>query len=227
MGDIMHDRTAPQLPENDLGDIGSNHEAEPDQVGKNNECALLEEWRSRRVEEINKLKTQMTHLDRLCRQIQTEVAAIDVLLGKMSFGSEGQFTGIDNSTYSNSVNQNTVPRELKTDQHQFYRKGNRIVRVGMRKDGVTPYQTSITRNHVNAFVKALAERGSDREFSMNGGLLETLRSELSRENAYVVKTWMVACGLIAEQDRNLYWIASESIADDVQSWWERTPVLQR
>ena len=219
----MDDGTPPQ---NGFDNTNSQHENELDQASGNNERALLKDWRNQRVEELGEIETQMERLGERRRQILSEVFAFDVLLGKASVVSEEHTIGSANRTNSSNVSQNTVPEELKTDQHQFYRRGNRIIRVGMKKDRVTPYQTSFTRDHVDAFVKGLSSIGSDGEFKMNSGLLETLRSDLSRENAYVVKTWMVACGIIAEIDRNVYQLASHSVVDDVQTWWERTPALR-
>ena len=155
-----------------------------------------------------------------------EIAAYDVLLGESSVGSVGLLTGIDHNRRATSVVQIGDLVGLKTDRHWFYRKGYRIVRVGIRNDGVTPYQVSFSRNQLCVFVKALEASGADRAFAMNGGSVETLGSDLSMSNAYLIKTWLEACGLIVELYHNWYRIASESIADDVESWWERTPASE-
>lgn len=137
----------------------------------------------------------------------------------------GKANEIRSRSGSTGSNQKTVPDELKTAQHSFYREGDRIVRFGKKKDGITDYRSSFTRDHLNAFISALHVGDVNERFKMHGGLLETLGDDLSRENAYVVKTWLVACGLVKDWKRNSYSVESDSIADNAVLWWDRTPEM--
>lgn len=143
----------------------------------------------------------------------------------MGLAEQQSNEGSGESVASNSPKHNNTVKELSTDAHEFYRRGDRIIRIGFKQDGKTEYRTSFSEEHMRAFVKMLLLIEPGDEFQMNGGLLDKVSGTLSRDKAYVVKTWLVAGGIIKEPERNLYLIASDSVERDAEELWEKTPPL--
>ena len=118
--------------------------------------------------------------------------------------------------------------ELSTEDHEFYRERSRMVRIGKKKDGVTEYRTSFTKKDLDAFIVIL-DSVDPNDFKMNGGLLLALedgKGDLSRDKAYLVKSWLVAGGFIEEEGRNRYRITSPSIGASAEQLWADTPTLR-
>lgn len=122
--------------------------------------------------------------------------------------------------------QNSTLDNVATEEHRFYRERDRVVRMGMKKDGTGEYRTSFSRKNLEAFLASLRTIDPDQEFQMNAGLVENLQKGVSRDQAYVVRSWLVAGGLVEEEARNLYRLTTDSIDTDAELLWERTPFLR-
>lgn len=161
------------------------------------------------------------------RRTLDEINAISTLLGDENFTPKAStlaYSGSPDTRVSASVSsQSTASTVLTAYQNHFYRHGNRIIRVGLKKDGVSPYRFAFYQRHLRAFLNAMTLVASDRKFRISNGVLNHLGDGLNRQHAYVINSWLVNRGLVHEIDRNLYWIASDSIAEDAQAQWEATP----
>jgi len=159
------------------------------------------------------------------------------VLAKAVKAIDDAISGLGGQTADDSANhiaplsgtdkQHALP-ELSTEDHEFYRERSRIVRIGKKKDGVKEYRTSFTKRDLDAFIVILGSVDPN-DFKMNDGLLLSLKGgkvDLSRDKAYLVKSWLVAGGFIEEEGRNRYRLITPSIGESAEQLWENTPVLR-